>query len=776
MRGTISISLILILVPPSFLNAQETEFSTDNAYAILKTLVEYYGPRPMGSPAEQAALVFAVSKLGQYGCQESYVMPMAVADGVNTKSGIAVGILRGKTNRIIVIGGHIDTSAPEVPGANDDASGVACVIELARVLGKRQNESTIVFCCWGGEEEGLRGSKYFADHFTEIDSVALMIQIDMADGASALLIDPDGNGTSAPTWLPRAAYDVFYHDLHYADLIYPTHGATLNWALGGATGSDHESFLAKGIPAICFTSDVNYPIHTIQDNLENFTPSGLKRTGDLVLKLFDRFDHDVPPRSTDKYLLIRIGVAPFFLPYWLLWLSIVLSMLIGWTTLVGVRRRRDQTTNVKNIKWSGMKILLCAFVVQVFIWFSENLVGLMNSYRFPWVNNFDGFSVLGILSGLIGLWFMLRLFRFSTDAYVYTRVAFIVLAAFILLMSFGGPKLAMYPASGLFFFSLAMRTQNRLLKLLFLLAAPCLMIRLFFPEFLGLIQRLLASNTIDSLAGNIGYNLAFVFFFWLLSLPFAYAFAAVYRSTNADLFWLKRFRTIPALILVLLAATSLSVYLSSRPVYGRDWFSLVRVNQEYSIGSDSSSITLKGSEYLKGVHMWLDGEQSVFEERTNFSKLHPARSTSVNWCSISVFNAKLDDISGADSLNRIERRIEVRSKFRPLRVSMVFRSTEPIEVTSPWSHGSYRRTERETSTMKTFSWYSFPDTPLVVPVTFALRDSQTVIERIEVTYDSLAYPIALGRVHTNFIKRTTVSSQDTFGVSHHLQPSVASTP
>ena len=776
MRRMIAFFFLIAILLPSFLQAQDSEFSTDNAFAILKTLVEYYGPRPMGSPAEQAALVFAVSKLGQYGCQESYVMPMAVADGVNTRSGIAVGILRGKTNRIIVIGGHIDSAAPEVPGANDDGSGVACVIELARVLGRRQNESTIVFCCWGGEEEGLRGSKYFVDHFNEIDSVALMIQIDMADGAGVLLVDPDGNGTSAPTWLPRAAYDAFYRDLHYSDLIYATHSATLNWALGGVSGSDHESFLAKGIPAICFTSDVNYPIHTAQDNLENFTPSGLKRTGDLVLKLFERFDHDVPPRSAVKYLLVQIGAVPFFLPYWLLWLSIVLSMLLGWVTFVGVKERRGLTTTVNRIKWSGMKIVLCAFVVQVFMWFSENLVGLMNSYRFPWVNNFGGFAVLGIFCGLVGLWFMLRVFRFSMDEYVYTRVAMIILAVFILLMSFGGPKLAIYPASGLFFFSLAMRSQSRLLKLLFLLAAPYMMIRLFFPEFLGLVQRLLASNTIDSFAGRTWYNLTFVFFFWLLSLPFAYAFAAVYRSANADLFWLKKFKTIPALITTLLVATGLTMYLSSRPVYGRDWFSVVRVNQKYSIGSDSSSITLKGSEFLKGVHMWLDGEQSVFEERMNFSELRPARSTAVDWCSMSATNVERDSSADADSLTRIERRIEVRSKFRPLYVSIVFRSSEPIEVTSPWSHGSDRRTGKESPTMKSFSWYSFPDTPLVVPVTFALRDSQTVAETIEVLFDSLAYPVALGRVHTNFIKRTTVSSQDTFGISHRNRQSVASTP
>ncbi|MBF8258486.1 MAG: M20 dimer protein, partial [Actinobacteria bacterium] len=134
--------------------------SQENAYAILKTLVLDIGPRPMGSPAEQRAMGFAVSKFNEYGCDTSYVMPMTVASNVNTNSGVAIGVKKGKSERIIVIGGHIDTT-PNAPGANDDGSGTACVIELARVLCKRENESTVLFCCWGGEEQGLRGSEYF---------------------------------------------------------------------------------------------------------------------------------------------------------------------------------------------------------------------------------------------------------------------------------------------------------------------------------------------------------------------------------------------------------------------------------------------------------------------------------------------------------------------------------------------------------------------------------------------------------------------------------------
>ena len=79
--------------------------------------------------------------------------------------------LHGSTNpeRVYVISGHIDSRVTDVldatsdaPGADDDASGVAVVLELARVLSKRAPEATIVFTAVAGEEQGLFGSAFEA--------------------------------------------------------------------------------------------------------------------------------------------------------------------------------------------------------------------------------------------------------------------------------------------------------------------------------------------------------------------------------------------------------------------------------------------------------------------------------------------------------------------------------------------------------------------------------------------------------------------------------------
>jgi hypothetical protein len=85
-----------------------------------------------------------------------------------------VATLRGtqpaSADRVYVVSGHYDSRCTDpldatcdAPGANDDASGVAAVLELARVMAKRKFEATIVFMAVAGEEQGLYGSTYFAE-------------------------------------------------------------------------------------------------------------------------------------------------------------------------------------------------------------------------------------------------------------------------------------------------------------------------------------------------------------------------------------------------------------------------------------------------------------------------------------------------------------------------------------------------------------------------------------------------------------------------------------
>ena len=83
-----------------------------------------------------------------------------------------IAIQRGTThpNRVVIITGHIDSrvtdamnATSDAPGANDDGSGTAAVIEAARILSGHKFPNTIVFAPLTGEEQGLVGGKILAD-------------------------------------------------------------------------------------------------------------------------------------------------------------------------------------------------------------------------------------------------------------------------------------------------------------------------------------------------------------------------------------------------------------------------------------------------------------------------------------------------------------------------------------------------------------------------------------------------------------------------------------
>lgn len=107
---------------------------------------------------------------------QSYVQEPASRIPTATRITNVVATLRGSTypDRVYVVSGHYDSRASDVmdstsdaPGADDDASGVAVAMELARVMAGRRPEATIVFAAVAGEEQGLYGARHMAQKFQE---------------------------------------------------------------------------------------------------------------------------------------------------------------------------------------------------------------------------------------------------------------------------------------------------------------------------------------------------------------------------------------------------------------------------------------------------------------------------------------------------------------------------------------------------------------------------------------------------------------------------------
>jgi acetylornithine deacetylase/succinyl-diaminopimelate desuccinylase-like protein len=122
-----------------------------------------------------AAVRWAEAELKRQGLPTLQVCDTVTGRRIPTPTRVcnAVAIQRGteRPNDVVIITGHIDSRVSDVmdftkdaPGANDDGSGTAAVIEAARVLAKRKFPGTIVYAALSGEEQGLHGGKIMADY------------------------------------------------------------------------------------------------------------------------------------------------------------------------------------------------------------------------------------------------------------------------------------------------------------------------------------------------------------------------------------------------------------------------------------------------------------------------------------------------------------------------------------------------------------------------------------------------------------------------------------
>ncbi len=135
--------------------------------------------------------------------KQTFLQPKANRIPEPTNLTNVVATLKGTTNpdRVYVVSGHYDSmcSSPtdgkcDAPGANDDASGTAAVIEMARVMSKRKFDATIIFMTVAGEEQGLLGATYFAEQAKQKQmNIEAMFTNDIIGGVTTFKQSPDRN-------------------------------------------------------------------------------------------------------------------------------------------------------------------------------------------------------------------------------------------------------------------------------------------------------------------------------------------------------------------------------------------------------------------------------------------------------------------------------------------------------------------------------------------------------------------------------------------------------
>ncbi len=164
------------------------EVSSDSLKSYITKMVSFDTRNTLSSATDKkrgiaAARDYVLSKFNQFAKQSAGRLTAMIdtttiaADGrrvdVPTLLGNVMATLKGtdaNDKRIFLISGHLDSRATDVmnrtidaPGANDDGSGVAAVIECARIMSKKSFPATIIFVAVSGEEQSLLGSGYLAN-------------------------------------------------------------------------------------------------------------------------------------------------------------------------------------------------------------------------------------------------------------------------------------------------------------------------------------------------------------------------------------------------------------------------------------------------------------------------------------------------------------------------------------------------------------------------------------------------------------------------------------
>ncbi|WP_420388439.1 M28 family peptidase [Roseivirga sp.] len=163
-------------------------------------------------------------------------------------------------------------------GADDNASGTAALIQLARILKEKKSNYNYLFIAFSGEENGLWGSNYYSKNSTvSTDSINYMINMDMVGRLkkeNTLAIN--GVGTS-PVWndiLDKINYD----------------SLKLVTSESGVGPSDHTSFYLQDIPVLHFFTGQHEDYHRPSDDADKINYSGMIKVIRYIERLIDRLD------------------------------------------------------------------------------------------------------------------------------------------------------------------------------------------------------------------------------------------------------------------------------------------------------------------------------------------------------------------------------------------------------------------------------------------------------------------------------------------------------
>lgn len=214
----------------------------------LAALCEEIGPRLPGSAEEAEAAEYIQAAFKSYGYNpQMQRFAFTNDDDEELESANVIAVKRGVSSEAIIVGAHYD-SVDDGNGADDNAAGVAALLEVARLLQDAQTPYTIHFVAFGAEEADMDGSHYYVEQMSKADikNTVAMINLDSLIAGDIAYVYGDAGRGSLRDWIIQAAADAGF-DLQARtakQLDYPD-GTPCDCA-------DYDAFQEAGIPFAFF--------------------------------------------------------------------------------------------------------------------------------------------------------------------------------------------------------------------------------------------------------------------------------------------------------------------------------------------------------------------------------------------------------------------------------------------------------------------------------------------------------------------------------------------
>lgn len=240
-------------------------------------------------------------------------------DGITGKN--VVGYIDNEAETTVIIGAHFDHlgygaegslyrgEAAIHNGADDNASGTAAILQLARIMKNKGKDKNYLIIAFSGEENGLWGSNYFSKNATvSLDSVDFMINLDMVgrlNDEKTLAIN--GVGTS-PVWKEK---------LEAAN----TDTLKLVTSESGVGPSDHTSFYLQDVPVLHFFTGQHEDYHHPSDDADKINYVGMVKVIRYIERLVLSLDKEEKIAFTktqdsngdNPRFTVSLGVVPDYL-------------------------------------------------------------------------------------------------------------------------------------------------------------------------------------------------------------------------------------------------------------------------------------------------------------------------------------------------------------------------------------------------------------------------------------------------------------------------------